>query len=573
MFPYPSGSGLHVGHPLGYIATDIVARYKRLCGYNVLHPMGFDAFGLPAENYAIETGTHPAITTGKNIQRYKEQLDKLGMAYDPNAELHTCDPQYYRWTQWIFAKLFDSWYNRISDKAEPISTLIAEFERTGNQFIRAATSQTEIFTANEWNSFSETEQQKILLNYRLAYIAWSEVNWCPALGSVLANEEVKAGVSERGGHPVERRPMRQWSLRITAYAERLLEGLDRIDWSDSIKEMQRNWIGKSQGAFVQFPIQQSDLFIKVFTTRPDTLFGVTFIVLAPEHEYVSTITTLEQQSAVQEYIEQTKRRSERDRLSDVKRVSGVFTGAYAIHPFTQEKLPIWIGDYVLAGYGTGAVMSVPAHDSRDYAFAKQFNLPIRQVIEGGDISVAAYEEKTGNCIHSDFLNGLDCKQAAKRMIAELEKRGIGTAHTTYRFRDPIFSRQRYWGEPFPIVFKGEIPYLIPESELPLTLPEVQSYKPSGTGESPLAVLDDWVNLPDGSRRETNTMPGWAGSSWYFLRYFDAQNSEQPFSPDLEKYWMNVDLYVGGSEHAVGHLLYARFWTKFLFDLGYVSKDE
>lgn len=576
MFPYPSGSGLHVGHPLGYIATDIIAKFKLLKGFNVLHPMGFDSFGLPAENYAIETGTHPAITTEKNIARYKEQLEMLGLGYDDLSELKTSEPEYYTWTQWIFLKLFEAWYDQSKDKARPISELTEYFKQQGTLNLQAARSEELQFTAEEWNSYSEAEQQKILLNYRLAYISYTPVNWCPALGTVLANEEVKDGLSERGGHPVIRTPMRQWSLRITAYADRLLEGLNHLDWSDALKEMQRNWIGKSAGLEIRFPFESRTGGLDIFTTRPDTIFGVSFLSIAPEHELAEEILTAEYKTAGLEYIEKSKSRSERERMADTRQVSGVFTGTYVKHPFTQEKIPVWIADYVLAGYGTGAVMAVPAHDDRDFLFATHFNLPKKQVIqapENFDIAQAAWSEKNGLVQNSDFLNGLEVKAAIEAAINEAEKRGLGHRKINYRFRDAIFSRQRYWGEPIPIIFKNDIPYPVAESDLPVKLPEVTSYKPTGTGESPLAAIQDWVNLPDGSRRETNTMPGWAGSSWYFLRYFDARNQERFSDSEKEKYWMNVDLYIGGTEHAVGHLLYSRFWTKVLFDLGYIHAEE
>lgn len=576
MFPYPSGSGLHVGHPLGYIATDIVAKYKKLKGFNVLHPMGFDSFGLPAENYAIETGTHPAITTERNITRYLEQLQMLGLGHDDTATFRTSDPEYYRWTQWIFLQLFGSWYNRATQKAEKIENLIQHFEQKGTEGLQAAGSEVLSFSSDEWKAMDEEAQQKVLLNYRLAYISYTPVNWCPALGTVLANEEVKDGVSERGGHPVVRMPMRQWSLRITAYAERLLDGLIQVDWSDALKEMQRNWIGKSTGLEISFPFENRPGGLDIFTTRPDTLFGVSFLSVAPEHELATDLLTPEQKAEGMAYIEKSKSRSERDRMADTQHVSGVFSGSYALHPFTGKKVPIWIADYVLAGYGTGAVMAVPAHDDRDFKFATTFGLERPQVIQPKiehDFHKAAWTDKSGAVVDSDFLNGLEVPDAIERAISEAETKGLGHRKVNYRFRDAIFSRQRYWGEPIPIVFKHDIPYPLSVSELPLRLPDVASYKPAGTGESPLAAIEDWVNLPDGSRRETNTMPGWAGSSWYFLRYFDAHNSEHFCDPRKAAYWMNVDLYIGGTEHAVGHLLYARFWTKVLFDLGYISKDE
>lgn len=576
MFPYPSGSGLHVGHPLGYIATDIVAKYQKLLGFNVLHPMGFDSFGLPAENYAIQTGTHPAITTEKNIARYKEQLEMLGLGYSDTAELRTSDQEYYRWTQWIFLKLFDSWYDRKLNKARPISDLTAHLNQYGTQHLDAAGSEILSFTAEGWKALSEAEQQKALLNYRLAYISYAPVNWCEALGTVLANEEVKDGLSERGGHPVTRIPMRQWSLRITAYADRLLEGLDNIEWSDALKEMQRNWIGRSSGLEIAFALEGREDQLEIFTTRPDTIFGVSFLSVAPEHPLAPSLLTEEQKAQGLAYIEKSKSRSERERMADTKQVSGVFSGSYALHPFSGQKVPVWIADYVLAGYGTGAVMAVPAHDDRDFLFARHFSLEIQQVIqcpEEFDLNNAAWTEKSGKAMNSDFLNGLEVPAAIEKAITEAETRGLGKRKINYRFRDAIFSRQRYWGEPIPIIFKDDVPYALPESELPLRLPEVESYKPTGTGESPLAAIESWVNLPDGSRRETNTMPGWAGSSWYFLRYLDAHNSKSFSDAEKAKYWMNVDLYIGGTEHAVGHLLYSRFWTKVLYDLGHSPVEE
>ncbi len=573
MFPYPSGAGLHVGHPLGYIATDIVARYKWTKGFNVLHPMGFDAFGLPAEQYAIETGTHPAITTEKNIQRYKEQLDILGMAYDPETELRTCEPGYYKWTQWIFLQLFNSWYNLKTNKAEAIESLIHEFENKGNAAIKAVSDQEKIFSAEEWNAYTEDEKQVILLRYRLCYTTEGLVNWCPELGTVLANDEVIDGKSERGGHPVFRMPMRQWVQRMTAYAERLRTGLDTLDWPEPLKEMQRNWIGKSEGAKIFFEIEDHPEKLEIFTTRPDTIFGATFMVIAPEHEWVNTLTQPNHKKEVDEIVERAAKKSEIDRMADVKTISGAFTGSYCLHPFSGKKIPIWVGDYVLASYGTGAIMAVPAHDSRDYRFARHFNIEIVEVVSGGNISEEAFEGKTGILINSYFLNGLEVKAAISRAIIEIEKKSIGESKVLYKLRDPNFSRQRYWGEPFPIKLKGEIPYALSEANLPVTLPETQNFKPAGNGESPLAHLPDWVNLPDGFLRETHTMPGYAGSSWYFLRYPDAHNDKAFVDADIEKYWMNVDLYVGGSEHAVGHLLYSRFWTKFLFDRGLISVEE
>lgn len=734
MFPYPSGAGLHVGHPLGYIASDIVSRYKRLQGFNVLHPMGYDAFGLPAEQYAIQTGQHPEVTTKDNIARYREQLDKIGFAYDWDREVRTSDPAYYKWTQWIFMQLFKCYYNTKTNKAEYIDGLVAEFAANGTANVNAACSEGMNFSAEEWNAKSAKEQQEILMNYRLAYQSFTMVNWCEALGTVLANDEVVNGVSERGGYPVERKPMRQWSLRITAYADRLLEGLERIDWSDALKEQQRNWIGRSEGAMVRFslipnpspnsltpltpspvergsenvehsrfrtsdkdiweklkehsrqhrtePTKEEDViwqeirdsklgfkfrrqhaidifivdfislekgliveidggyhndpeqkeldelremalkqkgfsfirftndevnqdlqkvidkiknvlsttpslrergpggeaivsdFIEVFTTRPDTIFGVSFMVIAPEHELVAKITTPEQKEAVEAYVNIAKNRSERERMTEVKRVSGEFTGAYVEHPFTGAPIPVWIGDYVLAGYGTGAVMAVPAGDERDYAFAKHFNLPIPAILEDIDISEAANPTKDAKMINSDFLNGLTGYEAIKKAIEEIEKRGIGKGKVNFRLRDAGYSRQRYWGEPFPVVYDKEgTPHLLDENDLPVELPKVDSYKPSGSGESPLANAKDWVTNVEGFTRETDTMPGYAGSSWYFLRYMDPKNDKEFASKDAIEYWRSVDLYLGGSEHAVGHLLYSRMWNKFLFDLGLVVEDE
>lgn len=575
MFPYPSGSGLHVGHPLGYIASDIYARYKRLKGFNVLHPMGYDAFGLPAEQYAIQTGQAPAITTEQNIARYREQLDTIGLSFDWSREVRTSDPDYYKWTQWIFLKLFGSWYNNQSKRAEAIETLTAEFSKNGNQMLDACTTQEIKFTASQWNAFSEKEKSEILLNYRLAFISEATVNWCPALGTVLANEEVKEGLSERGGHPVERKLMKQWSLRITAYADRLLNDLDGIDWPESLKEQQRNWIGKSEGAQLKFKLQNSDLAIEVFTTRPDTIFGATFMTLAPEHELVSKITSNDQKAAVEKYIEEVKKRSERERMTEVKRITGVFTGAFAVHPFTAKPIPVWIGDYVLAGYGTGAVMSVPAHDERDHAFARHFSLPIVEVIQGSEernIQEQSYDAKDGKCINSDFLNGLKVKDAMRRIIDEISSRGLGQGKVNFRLRDAIFGRQRYWGEPIPIYYKDAIPHAMPESELPLILPEVDKYLPTEDGEPPLARAKDW-KYKGVYEYETTTMPGWAGSSWYFLRYMDAGNKDAFASKDALNYWQDVDLYIGGAEHATGHLLYVRFWTKFLFDLRLIPVNE
>ncbi len=578
MFPYPSGAGLHVGHPLGYIASDIVARYKRLKGFNVLHPMGYDAFGLPAEQYAIQTGQHPKITTEQNIARYREQLDKIGFSFDWDREVRTSDPEYYKWTQWIFVQLFHSWYDNKTQKAAPILKLIAEFEKSGNQNVDSACDATLPFSAEDWKSKNEQEQQQILLNYRLAYLSEAWVNWCAGLGTVLANDEVKDGVSERGGYPVERRRMPQWSLRITAYAERLLSDLETLDWTDSIKEAQRNWIGKSEGTSIRFKLKNQDEFIEVFTTRPDTIFGVSFVTLAPEHELVNLITTDAQKSKVEEYVSIAKNRSERERQTEVKRISGEFTGAYVVHPFTGKDIPVWIGDYVLAGYGTGAVMAVPAHDSRDFAFATHFDLPKPQVIEPpADATTAGFEneswdEKEGKLIHSDFLNGLDVKPAIRKAIDEIEKLNFGKGRINYRLRDAAFGRQRYWGEPIPIYYKDGMPYTLAEDELPLILPAIDKFQPTETGEPPLARAKDWKYKGE-YEYEYTTMPGWAGSSWYFLRYMDAKNDKALVSPEAVAYWKNVDFYIGGAEHATGHLLYVRFWTKFLFDLGIIPLNE
>ena len=574
MFPYPSGSGLHVGHPLGYIASDIVSRYKRLNGFNVLHPMGYDAFGLPAEQYAIQTGQHPAVTTEANIKRFREQLDKMGFSYDWNRQVKTCDPNYYQWTQWIFSLFFTHWYNKNNACAEPIEKLITSFETEGNQNTNAYSPHSEKFTANEWNTYNAEKQMEILNHYRLAFIDKTTVNWCAELGTVLANEEVVNGVSERGGYPVVRKKMKQWSLRITAYADRLLSGLDTIDWSDSIKEIQRNWIGRSEGAEIDFKVSQTDHSLRVFTTRPDTLFGATYMVIAPEHEILQKICSEEQRDSLISYVEKAKNRSEIDRMADTSK-TGVFTGAYAINPFTNEEIPVWTSDYVLSSYGTGAIMAVPAHDERDFEFAKTFNLPVTAVIiqENEEITLPlteALSNKEGICFQSGFLNGLKVKDAIIKSIEEIENRGIGTKKINYKLREAGFGRQRYWGEPFPITYNNDQPELV--KVLPVELPEVESYKPTGTGESPLATVSEWVNSAEGMR-ETDTMPGWAGSSWYFLRYTDPNNSEAFASKEALWYWKNVDLYVGGSEHATGHLLYSRFWTKFLYDLGYLSWDE
>ncbi len=573
MFPYPSGAGLHVGHPLGYIASDIVSRYKRLKGYNVLHPMGFDSFGLPAEQYAIDTGQHPAITTENNITRYKEQLQNLGFSFDWNREVRTSDPSFYRWTQWIFMQLFTSWYDKKEDKARDINELIQQFESSGNSQVNAECDEdTPDFSASDWNSFSEKEKDKMLLKYRLTYLADMMVNWCPALGTVLSNDEVKDGYSERGGHPVERKKMMQWMMRITAYADRLLSGLDTIDWPEPLKEMQRNWIGKSIGAELNFDIIGHDGEIRVFTTRIDTVFGVTFLVLAPESELVADITTAEQKDKVEAYIAKAINRSERERQMDVKTISGEFTGAYAKHPFSEEKIPIWVADYVLAGYGTGAVMAVPAGDQRDYDFAKHFGLPITPINDSADISEQADPTKEGIVINSGFLNGLSPIEAMQRGVEEVEKQGIGKAKINFRMRDAIFTRQRYWGEPLPVYYENEIPRLLPESELPLVLPEVDKYLPTEDGDPPLGRADNWASK-NGHPLELSTMPGWAGSSWYFFRYMDPNNSKEFAGEDALSYWENVDLYIGGSEHATGHLLYSRFWTKFLKDRGYVKVEE
>jgi leucyl-tRNA synthetase len=575
MFPYPSGAGLHVGHPLGYIASDIYARYKRLQGFNVLHPMGYDSFGLPAEQYAIQTGQHPAITTEENIARYRDQLDKMGFSFDWDREVRTSSPEYYKWTQWIFKQLFDCYYDNSSNKAERISQLIASFEANGNSAVNAVSDCETIFSAAEWNAFDARKKEEILQEYRLAYLADSWVNWCPALGTVLANDEVVNGVSERGGHPVEQKLMRQWSMRIKAYAERLLTGLDTVDWTDSIKDQQRNWIGKSIGCSLQFQIADSKLQIEVFTTRPDTVFGVSFMVLAPEHPFVDEITTVEFAEGVANYKKEASLKSERDRQADVKNISGQFTGAFAIHPFTGEKVQIWIGDYVLASYGTGAVMAVPCGDQRDYDFAKHFNLAIKNIFADVAISEAAYTEKDAVIANSDFLNGLDAKAAMKKAIDAIEAKGIGKGKTNYRLRDAVFSRQRYWGEPFPVYFENELPQLVNDDQLPIRLPEVDKYLPTEAGEPPLAraTKEAWKEQFQGDRMDYNTMPGWAGSSWYFLRYMDPTNEAEFVSKEKADYWKQVDLYIGGSEHATGHLLYARFWTKFLFDQGYISFDE
>ncbi|TDQ15269.1 leucyl-tRNA synthetase [Algoriphagus boseongensis] len=575
MFPYPSGAGLHVGHPLGYIASDIVSRFKMLKGFNVLHPMGYDSFGLPAEQYAIQTGQHPAITTEQNIARYTEQLKNIGFAFDWDREVRTSDPSYYKWTQWIFMQLFKSYYDLDTDKALSIESLVSRFEKEGNKNVKAVCDEdTPVFSAEDWKAFSEKEQQEMLLKYRLTFLAETTVNWCPALGTVLSNDEVKDGFSERGGHPVERKKMMQWSMRITAYADRLLQGLDKLDWSEPIKEMQRNWIGKSIGAEVLFDVKGSDKKIKVFTTRVDTIFGVTYLALAPESDLASELVTDDQRETAEAYIQVAKNRSERERMSDVKTISGAFTGSYAINPFNGEEIQIWVADYVLAGYGTGAVMAVPAHDERDYNFAKHFGLEIRQVIEGS-MENGSFPGKGGLIINSGFISGLYMKDAMQKCIEFLEEKGIGKGKIQYRMRDAIFTRQRYWGEPLPVYFKDGLPYLMDEKDLPLVLPEVDKYLPTEDGEPPLGRATNWTyKISEGEYPlELSTMPGWAGSSWYFFRYMDPKN-DQVFADKVKTdYWGAVDLYIGGSEHATGHLLYSRFWTKFLYDLGVVSIDE
>ena len=572
MFPYPSGAGLHVGHPLGYIASDIYTRYKRLCGFNVLHPMGFDSFGLPAEQYAIQTGQHPAVTTAQNIARYREQLDKLGFSYDWDRQIVTSDPDYYHWTQWAFLRMFDSYYCNDRRQARPIAELVAAFERSGTEGLNVACTERLSFTADEWRAMDERQRQETLLNYRLAYRADTTVNWCEGLGTVLANDEVVNGLSVRGGYPVVQKRMKQWLLRVSAYAERLLEGLERLDWSDSLKEIQRNWIGRSTGAQLFFAIKDSVRKLEIFTTRPDTIFGSTFMVIAPEHEMVGELTVPERRQEVEAYLAETKKRSERERMADTKRVSGVFTGSYAINPFNGRELPIYISDYVLAGYGTGAIMAVPAHDSRDYAFARHFGLELIPVVEGGDLSVASYDAKEGRMINSEFLDGLDVKEAIEGMFREIETRGIGRKQVNYRLRDAIFSRQRYWGEPFPIYYKEGVAYPLREEQLPLTLPEISEFRPTSDGEPPLARAKGW-HTPEGYPYETSTMPGFAGSSAYYFRYMDPHNDRMLVSPEANAYWRSVDLYIGGIEHATGHLIYSRFWNKFLYDLGVVVEDE
>ena len=572
MFPYPSGAGLHVGHPLGYIASDIVTRFKRQKGFNVLHPMGYDAFGLPAEQYAIQTGTHPAVNTNKNVERYRNQLKKIGLSYDWNREVKTSDPKYYKWTQWAFLQMFEHWFNNDTQKAEPIATLIKEFEANGNTELNAACTPTIKFHGAVWNGMTESEQQGILLNYRLAYRAKTVVNWCPELGTVLANDEVKDGLSARGGHPVVQKPMLQWLLRVSAYTKRLLDGIATLDWTDSLKEIQKNWIGRSEGADVIFSVPENNIKIDIFTTRPDTIFGSTFMVLAPESKLVAKLTTEEYADGVKNYIIETTKRTERDRISDTKTVSGVFTGSYAMNPFTKKEIPIYISDYVLAGYGSGAIMAVPGHDSRDYAFAKHFDLPIIQVVEGADITQESYDDKSGKMINSGIINGLEVNDAIQKIIELLNEFGIGKRKINYRLRDAIFSRQRYWGEPFPIYYKDNLAYPLPENELPLKLPHVSIYKPTETGEPPLARAENW-QTKDGYPLETSTMPGFAGSSAYYLRYMDPHNDNELVSKEANEYWQDVDLYIGGTEHAVGHLIYSRFWNKFLFDIGHVVKEE
>ncbi len=590
MFPYPSGAGLHVGHPLGYIASDIYARYKRLKGFNVLNPMGYDAYGLPAEQYAIQTGQHPEKTTVQNINRYREQLDKIGFSFDWDREVRTCDPGYYKWTQWAFERMFKSYYSTASQKAQPIIKLIEHFELMGTENISAACSEELHFTASEWNAFSEKKKQEVLMNYRIAYLGETMVNWCPGLGTVLANDEVVDGVSERGGYPVIQQKMRQWCLRVSAYAQRLLDGLDTIDWTDSLKETQRNWIGRSEGTEVEFSVKDSDVKFTIFTTRADTMFGVTFMVLAPESEYVAQVTTADKEAEVKAYIERTKKRTERDRISD-RKMTGVFSGSYAINPFTEKAIPIYVSDYVLAGYGTGAIMAVPAHDSRDYAFAKEFSLPIIPLIEGADVSKESYDAKEGivcNSASDKFsLNGLTVKEAIKATKKYVEANNLGRVKVNYRLRDAIFSRQRYWGEPFPVYYKDGMPYMLPKEKLPLLLPEINEYKPTETGEPPLGRAQKWAwdtvkeevvdkALIDNETvfpLELNTMPGFAGSSAYYLRYMDPHDDKALVNKDVDEYWRNVDLYVGGTEHATGHLIYSRFWNKFLYDSGYSCEEE
>ena len=573
MFPYPSGAGLHVGHPLGYIASDIYSRYKRLCGFNVLHPMGYDAFGLPAEQYAIQTGQHPAVTTEKNIARYREQMDRIGFSYDWSREIRTCDPEYYKWTQWAFLQMFDSWYDNVQQKARPIADLEAAFAQGGSAAVDAACGEVEPFTAEQWAAFSDKEKAAVLMQYRIAYQGETAVNWCPALGTVLANDEVKEGYSVRGGHPVEQKKMTQWQLRVSAYAGRLLEDLETLDWTDSLKDMQRNWIGKSQGAEMNFKVSNGteEYDMTIFTTRADTVFGVTFMVLAPESEWVEKLTTAEQKEAVEEYLAMAKKKTERERMMEARKVTGVFSGSYATNPLTGNQVPVWIGEYVLAGYGTGAIMAVPAHDSRDYAFAKTFNLPIIPLIEGCDVSESSFDAKEGVMCNSGFLNGMPVKEAIPAAIEYVEKQGIGHRKVNYRLRDAIFSRQRYWGEPFPMYFKDGVATPMTLADLPLQLPEVDKFLPTESGEPPLGRAKDWTY--DGYQIEMSTMPGFAGSSAYYLRYMDPHNSEALVGEEANGYWQDVDLYIGGTEHATGHLIYSRFWNKFLYDLGYVCKNE
>ena len=573
MFPYPSGAGLHVGHPLGYIASDIYSRYKRLCGFNVLHPMGYDAFGLPAEQYAIQTGQHPAVTTEKNIARYREQMDRIGFSYDWSREVRTCDPGYYKWTQWAFLQMFDSWYDNVQQKARPIAELEAAFAQGGSAAVDAACGEVDAFTAEQWNAFDDRQKAAVLMQYRIAYQGETAVNWCPALGTVLANDEVKEGYSVRGGHPVEQKKMTQWQLRVSAYAGRLLEDLEDLDWTDSLKDMQRNWIGKSQGAEMNFKVSNGaqEYDMTIFTTRADTVFGVTFMVLAPESEWVEKLTTPEQKEAVEEYLAMAKKKTERERMMEARKVTGVFSGAYATNPLTGDKVPVWISEYVLAGYGTGAIMAVPAHDSRDYAFAKTFNLPIIPLIEGCDVSESSFDAKEGVMCNSGFLDGMTVKEAIPAAIDYVEKHGIGHRKINYRLRDAIFSRQRYWGEPFPMYFKDGIATPMTLDQLPLELPEVDKYLPTESGEPPLGRAADWTY--EGYPIELSTMPGFAGSSAYYLRYMDPHNDQALVSREADEYWRDVDLYIGGTEHATGHLIYSRFWNKFLFDLGYVCEKE
>lgn len=573
MFPYPSGAGLHVGHPLGYIASDIYSRYKRLRGFNVLHPMGYDAFGLPAEQYAIQTGKHPEETTEKNIARYREQLDRIGFSYDWSREIRTCDPDYYKWTQWAFLKMFGSWYDNDLQKARPIEELEAAFAAGGSESVNAACSEHEPFTAEQWNAFDERQKAAALMNWRIAYQGETSVNWCPKLGTVLANDEVKEGYSVRGGHPVEQKKMTQWQLRVSAYAGRLLDDLESLDWTDSLKDMQRNWIGRSQGCEMVFKTYngEKEYDVTIFTTRADTVFGVTFLVLAPESDWVEKLTATDRKAEVEAYLAQARKKTERERISQTKTVAGVFSGSYAVNPLTGEKVPVWISEYVLAGYGTGAIMAVPAHDSRDYAFAKAFNLPIIPLIEGCDISESSFDAKEGTMCNSGFLNGMSVKEAIPAAIDYVESHGLGHRKVNYRLRDAIFSRQRYWGEPFPICYRDGIATPLPEDKLPLRLPEIDKYLPTETGEPPLARAKDWNY--EGNPLETSTMPGFAGSSAYYLRYMDPHNPDALVSREADEYWRNVDLYIGGTEHATGHLIYSRFWNKFLYDLGYVCEKE